>query len=67
MEADVCKKPVSAYETGFFMGVVCKTALFAYRLVEVPGFEPGLAEPKSVVLPLHHTSIPGCKDTKIIF
>lgn len=25
--------------------------------VEVPGFEPGMTEPKSVVLPLHHTSI----------
>ena len=29
--------------------------------VEVPGFEPGQTEPKSVVLPLHHTSIPACK------
>ena len=29
--------------------------------VEVPGFEPGQTEPKSVVLPLHHTSIPDCK------
>ena len=26
-------------------------------VVEVPGFEPGQAEPKSVVLPLHHTSV----------
>ena len=26
--------------------------------VEVSGLEPKLAEPKSVVLPLHHTSIP---------
>ncbi len=33
--------------------------------VEIPGFEPGQTEPKSVVLPLHHISIPGCKD--IIF
>ena len=31
------------------------TSLFNF--VEVPGFEPGLTEPKSVVLPLHHTSI----------
>ena len=34
-------------------------------LVEIPGFEPGQTEPKSVVLPLHHISIPRCKD--IIF
>ena len=27
-------------------------------LVEKPGFEPGQTEPKSVVLPLHHISIP---------
>ena len=26
-------------------------------LVEVSGFEPELREPKSLVLPLHHTSI----------
>ena len=31
--------------------------------VEIPGFEPGQTEPKSVVLPLHHISIPRCKDT----
>ena len=31
------------------------------KKVEVPGFEPGQTEPKSVVLPLHHTSIPACK------
>ena len=30
-------------------------------LVEIPGFEPGQTEPKSVVLPLHHISIPGAK------
>ena len=29
--------------------------------VEVSGLEPKLAEPKSVVLPLHHTSIPNYK------
>ena len=34
-------------------------------LVEIPGFEPGQTEPKSVVLPLHHISIPGCKDITI--
>ncbi len=34
--------------------------------VEIPGFEPGQTEPKSVVLPLHHISIPRCKDI-IIF
>ena len=27
-------------------------------LVELPGFEPGQTEPKSVVLPLHHSSVP---------
>ena len=30
-------------------------------LVEIPGFEPGQREPKSLVLPLHHTSIPSAK------
>ena len=30
-------------------------------LVEISGLEPELAEPKSVVLPLHHTSIPFIK------
>ena len=35
-------------------------------LVEISGLEPELAEPKSVVLPLHHTSIPFCKDTKLL-
>ena len=30
-------------------------------LVEIPGFEPGQTEPKSVVLPLHNISIPGAK------
>ena len=34
-------------------------------MVEVPGFEPGQTEPKSVVLPLHHTSVPGRKDSKL--
>ena len=29
--------------------------------VEIPGFEPGQTEPKSVVLPLHHISIPVAK------
>ena len=40
--------------------------------VGVPGLEPGLTEPKSVVLPLHHTPkctpyihIPGVRTTKI--
>ena len=27
------------------------------NFVEIPGFEPGQTEPKSVVLPLHHISI----------
>ena len=35
------------------------TAFFA--LVEIPGFEPGQTEPKSVVLPLHNISIPSAK------
>ncbi len=34
--------------------------------VEIPGFEPGLEEPKSHVLPLHHTSVPFCKYSKYI-
>ena len=29
--------------------------------VEIRGFEPLQTEPKSVVLPLHHISIPGAK------
>ena len=33
-----------------------------FALVELPGFEPGQTEPKSVVLPLHHSSIPKRKD-----
>ena len=33
--------------------------MIAFRLiVEPPGFEPGMTEPKSAVLPLHHGSIP---------
>ena len=28
-----------------------------WNFVEIPGFEPGQTEPKSVVLPLHHISI----------
>lgn len=35
--------------------------------VEVSGFEPELREPKSLVLPLHHTSVPGCKYSKYLF
>ena len=35
------------------------------QAVEIPGFEPGQTEPKSVVLPLHHISIPNCKDITI--
>ena len=30
-------------------------------LVEIPGFEPGQTEPKSVLLPLHNISIPCAK------
>ncbi len=29
----------------------------AFLVVDPPGFEPGQAEPKSAVLPLHHGSI----------
>ena len=32
---------------------------FSCYSVEIPGFEPGLGEPKSLVLPLHHISIEG--------
>jgi hypothetical protein len=31
-------------------------ALSSHLFVEIPGFEPGQTEPKSVVLPLHHIS-----------
>ena len=31
--------------------------VFSWHFVEIPGFEPGQTEPKSVVLPLHHISI----------
>ena len=27
-------------------------------IVDLPGFEPGLTEPKSAVLPLHNRSVP---------
>ena len=36
-------------------------------LVEIPGFEPGQTEPKSVVLPLHNISIPAAKISLILF
>ena len=36
-------------------------------LVEIPGFEPGQREPKSLVLPLHHTSIPCAKILLFLF
>ena len=35
---------------------VCSTSPVSRELVEVKGLEPLLTEPKSVVLPLHHTS-----------
>ena len=38
-----------------------KTDRMVCFFVEVPGFEPGLGEPKSHVLPLHHTSIAAAK------
>ena len=30
---------------------------FALNFVELPGFEPGITGPESVVLPLHHSSV----------
>lgn len=39
---------------------------FAAFLVGLPGFEPGMTGPESVVLPLHHSPmifVCGCKDT----
>ena len=41
-------------------GVETKKALkiSAFLLVDRPGFEPGQTAPKTVVLPLHHRSIP---------
>jgi hypothetical protein len=30
---------------------------FQIQLVDLPGFEPGLTEPKSAVLPLHNRSV----------
>ena len=35
-----------------------------FALVEIGGFEPPQTEPKSVVLPLHHISIPTAKIVK---
>lgn len=35
---------------------VCSTSPVSRELVEVSGLEPKMTEPKSVVLPLHHTS-----------
>ena len=45
---------------------VCSTSPVSRELVEVKGLEPLLTEPKSVVLPLHHTSkqcrlVPSCQ------
>ena len=37
------------------------------KVVELPGFEPGQREPKSLVLPLHHNSIPRAKILLILF
>ena len=42
---------------------------FAAFFVGLPGFEPGMTGPESVVLPLHHSPIIfvcGCKDTNIL-
>ena len=42
---------------------------FAAFLVGLPGFEPGMTGPESVVLPLHHSPmifVCGCKDTNIL-
>ena len=38
-------------------------------IVVLPRFELGMTEPKSVVLPLHHRTVPFsvCKDSKILF
>ena len=38
-------------------------------IVGLPGFEPGMTGPESVVLPLHHSPmifVCGCKDTNIL-
>ena len=37
------------------------------QMVEIPGFEPRQTEPKSVVLPLHHISVPDRKYTKSFY
>lgn len=38
---------------------------FVLRLVDLPGLEPRLTEPKSAVLPLHHRSIPNFRVAKV--
>ena len=35
-------------------------------LVEIPGLEPGLREPESLVLPLHHISVSLLSGGKVI-
>ena len=53
------------------MILVGSLALNICLMVGLPGFEPGMTGPESVVLPLHHSpiehhfSVLRCKDTKI--
>ena len=63
MRADIecckdCQK--SFHGLVFYNDIKNEADLFAslIALVELPGFEPGQTEPKSVVLPLHHSSVP---------
>ena len=52
------------------MILVGSLALNICLMVGLPGFEPGMTRPESVVLPLHHSpiehriSVLRCKDTK---
>ena len=48
------------------MILVGSLALNICLMVGLPGFEPGMTGPESVVLPLHHSPmifVCGCKDT----
>ena len=53
------KNPLKLHFSGFL-------SVKSWCFVGLPGFEPGMTGPESVVLPLHHSPmifVCGCKDT----
>ena len=59
----ICRVPMMIYEVPFSFWVVNQEGEMATReetlqtLAAEPGFEPGLRDPKSPVLPLHNSAI----------